>query len=161
MIIERICVATDGSDVAVRAAQIAVLLAHTGAGRIVAFSAAQPQFSMAPEMASGAALTAELERALKAAHAHVDTVERIARAGRVSCVKSVRLASSPGPEIVNVAQADGCDLIVMGAQGPNDLNRMATGSVARYVLAWSPIPVLVLRDPREATKPEFSDAPEP
>jgi hypothetical protein len=31
MIIENICVATDGSDVAVRAAQMAVLLARTGA----------------------------------------------------------------------------------------------------------------------------------
>jgi hypothetical protein len=35
MFIERICIATDGSDLAVRAAQMGVLLAHTGAGCVV------------------------------------------------------------------------------------------------------------------------------
>jgi nucleotide-binding universal stress UspA family protein len=47
MYIEKICVATDGSDLAVHAARIAVLLARTGAGRFLAFSVAQPHFSMA------------------------------------------------------------------------------------------------------------------
>jgi nucleotide-binding universal stress UspA family protein len=161
MIIEKACVATDGSDVAVRAAQMAVLLAHAGARRIVALSVAQPQFSMAPDTVSIAGLQAQAAHALDAAHAHVDTVARIAMDGGVSCEKRIRLASNPGPEIVRIAEEEGCDLIVMGAHGPNDLNRLATGSVARYVLAWSSIPVLVLRDPREASKPEFSDAPRP
>jgi len=157
MIIERICVATDGSDVAVRAAPMAVLLARTGAGRIVALAVAQPQFSMAPALASAAGLEAELARALKAAGAHVDTVARIAESGGVACEKLIRLGSSPGAEIVEVAEELGCDLIVMGAHGPNEPDRLATGSVARHVLAWSSIPVLVMRDPREASKPDFSD----
>lgn len=161
MIIEKICVATDGSDVAVRAAQMAVLLAHTGARRIVAVGVAQPHFSLAPDMNAIVGLEAELARALKAARAHVDTVARIAQAGGVSCEKRIKLASAPGPDIVQIAEREGCDLIVMGAHGPNDLNRLATGSVARYVLAWSSIPVLVLRDPREASQPEFSDQAAP
>jgi nucleotide-binding universal stress UspA family protein len=88
-------------------------------------------------------------------------VARIAQTGGVWCDKRVRLASRPGPEIVQIAEDEACDLIVMGAHGPNDLNRLATGSVARYVLAWSSIPVLILRDPREASAPEFSDQPAP
>jgi nucleotide-binding universal stress UspA family protein len=57
MFIEKICVATGGSDLAVRAAQMAVLLARTGAGRILAFSVAQPRFSMPVD----SAVTADLE----------------------------------------------------------------------------------------------------
>jgi nucleotide-binding universal stress UspA family protein len=147
MIIERICVATDGSDVAVRAAQMAVLLARAGARRIVAVAVARPHPSPAPESA------------LPAAGAHADTVARIAHAGGVACEVSVTSAWPPGPEIVRVAQEQGCDLIVMGAHGSQEADTRYLGSVARYVLASSPIPVLVLRDPREATPPEFSDTP--
>jgi nucleotide-binding universal stress UspA family protein len=158
MIIEKICVATDGSDLAVRAAQMAVLLAHTGARRIVAVSVAQPQFSLAPRLESIKELGPAVDLALKAARAHVDTVARIAEAGGVSCETLIKLASSPGPEIVGTAEEYGCDLIFMGSHGPSVMDRGYAGSVAQYVLASSSIPVLVLRDPREAARPEFSDA---
>lgn len=157
MIIENICVATDGSDVAVRAAQMAVLLAHDGGGRIVAVSVAQPEFSLAPATASTREVEAAIEIALKAARAHVDTVARIAKAGGVACETLIKLASSPGPEIVRTAEDYRCDLIFMGYHGPSALDRSYAGSVAQQVLARSAIPVLVLRDPRESTRPEFSD----
>ena len=38
--------ATDGSDLAVQAAQMGALLARSGAGRMFAVSVAQPHFSM-------------------------------------------------------------------------------------------------------------------
>ena len=157
MIIENICVATDGSDVAVRAAQMAVLLARTGARRIVAMSVAQPRFSLVPDAPSGKALEAAADRALMTARAHVDTVARMAAANGVACEVLVKLASAPGPEIVQTAQEYGCDLIVMGSHGPSALDRGYVGSVAQHVLACSAIPVLVLRDPREASQPEYTD----
>lgn len=160
MFLERICIATDGSDLAVRAAEMAVQLARSGAGRVVAVSVAQPHFRLPDggEAASDAqAAQAEFERARRAAHAHADTVGRIAQVSGVSCVPAIPLASRPGPEIIRVAEELGCDLIVMGAHGPNDANRLFTGSVAQYVLANSPIPVLLLRDPREATRPDFTE----
>lgn len=157
MFIEKICVATDGSDLAVRAAQMAVLLARTGGGRMVAFSVAQPHF---PATADGARMSdaeTELGRARAAARAHVETVARIAHAGGVACDVATTLASVPGPEIVRTATDHGCDLIVMGAHGPDEGLRKFAGSTAQYMLAWSPIPVLVYRDPREAWQPEFRD----
>ena len=157
MFIEKICVATDGSDVAVRAAQMAAVLARTGAGHMVAVSVAQPQFSLAPGAAYGASLQSAADEALKAARAHVDTVARIAEAGGVACEVLIKLASAPGPEIVRTAEDYGCDLIVMGSHGPSTLDRGYAGSVARYVMAASAIPVLVLRDPREASRPDFGD----
>ena len=161
MFIEKICIATDGSDLAVRAAQMAVLLAKTGGGRIVAFSVAQPHFSMSPDAAAIVDVEAELRRAVNAAEAHVQTVARIARAGGVSCEVATKLASVPGPEIVRAAEEHGCDLIVMGAHGPHDGKRSFAGSTAQHLLAWSSIPVLVYRDPREASRPEFDEAGTP
>lgn len=159
MFLERVCIATDGSDLAVRAAQMGALLARSGAGRIVAVSVAQPCFSLPDDGAVPAldAVQREFERTRRAALAHVATIERIAHAGGVSCDSATPLASSPGPEIVRLALAHGCDLIVMGTHGPNDANRLFAGSVAQYVLANSPIPVLLLRDPREAAPPDFAE----
>ncbi|MBQ5948481.1 universal stress protein [Massilia sp. ST3] len=159
MFIEKICVATDGSDLAVRAAQMAATLARAGGGRMVAVSVAQPQFSVRDCAAALPDAQAELARARQAALAHVDTVARIAHAGGVSCDTLTCLASAPGPEIIRLAEEQACDLIVMGTHGPNDANRLFAGSVAQYVLANSAIPVLLLRLPREASKPDFSDGP--
>lgn len=157
MFIERICVATDGSDLAVRAAQMGALLARAGAGRMVAVSVAQPHFS-APDGSAGVPdAQAEFQRAHQAALTHVHTVERIARAAGVSCETATPMSSTPGPEILRLAQDQACDLIVMGTHGPNDANRLFTGSVAQYVLAHSPVPVLLLRDPREALLPDYRE----
>lgn len=157
MFIEKICVATDGSDLAVRAAQLAVLLAKTGGGRILAFSVAQARASVPPDAGRSAGVDAETSRALRAAEARVATVARIARAGGVACEAAIVPAGAPGPEIARAAQDHGCDLIMVGAHGPHDRHRQGTGSTVEHLLAWSSIPVLVYRDPREASTPEFRD----
>lgn len=159
MFLERICIATDGSDLAVRAAQMGVLLARSGAGRVVAVSVAQPCFSMPDSATVMPDAQAELTRSREAALAHVDTVERIARVSGVSCETVVPLSTAPGPEIIRVARDYGCDLLVMGTHGPNDANRLFAGSVAQFVLANSEIPVLLLRDPRDLAPPDFPEVP--
>lgn len=161
MFIEKILVATDGSDLAVRAAQVAAVLARSGGNRIVAFSVAQPHFSLNPDALPQFDVEAELRRRLDAAREHVDTVARIARRYKLGCETFTRISTTPGLEIVRAAEEHGCDLIVMGAHGPADANTLYTGSVARQVLAWSPIPVLVLRDPREAARPGLGEPPGP
>jgi len=159
MLLDRICIATDGSDLAVRAAQMGAVLARSGAGHVVAVSVAQPHFSVRDGQAPLPDAQTELARARTAALAHAGTVSRIARTSGVSCKIITPLASAPGPEIIRVAEEQGCDLIVMGSHGPNDANTLSTGSVARYVLSNSAIPVLLLRDPREASPPDFADTP--
>lgn len=161
MFLERVCIATDGSDLAVRAAQMGVLLARSGAGRVVAVAVAQPHFCMAQDNDAAPDAQAEFERVRRDARAHAQNVCRIAQAAGVSCDSAIALASRPGPEILRVAQEQGCDLIVMGAHGPHDATRLATGSVAQFLLANSPIPVLLLRDPREAAPPDFEEERSP
>jgi hypothetical protein len=61
--------------------------------RRLALSVAQPYFSMPADVAAPGGLEAELERALAAARAHVDTVAHIGRAGGVS---PCGLSAKPG-----------------------------------------------------------------
>lgn len=158
MFIEHILVATDGSDLAVRAAQLAMVLARSGGGHVLAFSAAQPHFSASSDAVASIDMGGELHRALDAARAHVETIARMANVSGVACAILTSISTTPGREILQAADEHRCDLIVMGAHGPADGISRVTGSVAQYVLATSPIPVLLLRDPREAAPPEFSDA---
>jgi nucleotide-binding universal stress UspA family protein/quercetin dioxygenase-like cupin family protein len=54
-------------------------------------------------------------------------------------------------EILRVAGAIPCDLIVMGTHGRTGLNRLLTGSVAEEVLRRAPCPVMTIRNaPHEA-----------
>ena len=47
--------------------------------------------------------------------------------------------------IVQAAQAQGADLIVVGSHGRTGIARLMLGSVAAKVVAESPVPVLVVR----------------
>lgn len=51
----------------------------------------------------------------------------------------------PGDVICEVAKREGCDLIVIGSRGLNDLGSMVLGSVTHRVLHMSDLPVLVVR----------------
>ena len=56
-----------------------------------------------------------------------------------------RHVGDPGPTIANVAAAEGCDLIVMGARGLGSHTAGLLGSVATGTLEHASIPVLVVR----------------
>ncbi len=53
----------------------------------------------------------------------------------------------PGAEILNLAGALKCDLIVMGSHGRTGLSRLLTGSVAEEVFRQAPCPVLLVKNP--------------
>jgi nucleotide-binding universal stress UspA family protein len=59
-----------------------------------------------------------------------------------------RVAEGDAPaEILRFAQAQKCDLVVMGTHGRTGLDRFLTGSVAEDVLRKSVCPVMVVRVP--------------
>lgn len=47
--------------------------------------------------------------------------------------------------IVNLAQSEGADIIIMATHGRQGLNRLLFGSVAEKVVKTSPIPVMTIR----------------
>jgi universal stress protein A len=57
------------------------------------------------------------------------------------------LRGSPVDEIVQFAERENVDLIVMGSHGRTGLSRLLMGSIAEGVMRRAPCPVLVVRQP--------------
>jgi nucleotide-binding universal stress UspA family protein len=55
--------------------------------------------------------------------------------------------TSAAESIVRTAVEENADLIVVGSHGRTGLSRLMLGSVAAKVVAQSPLPVLVVRQP--------------
>ena len=53
----------------------------------------------------------------------------------------------PGESIVEAAEAEGVDLIVVGSHGRRGIDRFFMGSVSERVVRTAPVPVLVARSP--------------
>jgi len=71
-----------------------------------------------------------------------------------------RVAEGDAPnEILRLAQALKCDLIVMGTHGRAGLGRLLAGSVAEEVLRKAPCPVLIVKAPELELPPAETDAP--
>jgi nucleotide-binding universal stress UspA family protein len=51
----------------------------------------------------------------------------------------------PSQEIIDAATGHQCDLVFMASHGRRGLSRLLAGSVTQNVLAYSTIPVMVLR----------------
>lgn len=70
-----------------------------------------------------------------------------------------RVAEGSAPdEILHLAQALKCDMIVMGTHGRTGLSRFLTGSVAEEVLRRSPCPVLAVKTPLPGAPPAEAEA---
>lgn len=71
-------------------------------------------------------------------------VENIGREANLE-VESIILEGNPADEIVNYVEKNEIDLIVMGKQGKNAIQRFLIGSVAENVVRHSNISILVVR----------------
>jgi nucleotide-binding universal stress UspA family protein len=73
------------------------------------------------------------------------TTERVRESGIKS--RSLMRVGAPFLEIINAAQSEGADLIVMGTHGRTGLSHVLMGSVAERVVNKAPCPVLTIRHP--------------
>jgi len=55
------------------------------------------------------------------------------------------VAGYPAEEILAIAEAEGCDMIIMGTHGRKGIDRILFGSVAEKVVKSSKVPVLTVR----------------
>ncbi|MEF8936651.1 universal stress protein [Halobacteriaceae archaeon SHR40] len=60
-------------------------------------------------------------------------------------VETTILEGSPSREIVDYAEENDIDVVVMGTHGRSGVDRLLLGSVAERVLRSSPVPVLAIR----------------
>ena len=144
---KHILIATDGSAASEHATTWAVGLARQHNAKLTVVYVVDPY----PYMGIGEinpmgyqAYTAAAQQ--QAAHAHA-LVEQLCSKGDDPIDLQVRLIEDVGAAsgIVQTAEIEGADLIVLGSHGRSGIARLMLGSVSTKVVAESKVPVLVTR----------------
>lgn len=148
---KKILVPTDGSDLSEQAAAAAIECARAWGSEIVAFSVVQP-YLLLPVAEAAMTIDPGVESRVlqEAAQQYVDKVALAAKAAGVACTAGTTFSNTPHQEIINAAKMNKCDLIFMASHGRRGLSKLIAGSETQKVLAYSPVPVLVLRPPEHA-----------
>lgn len=144
-----ILVPTDGSPLALKGAKQAVELAKELHAKVTAVYVVPP-FSM-PFAEDSTIPNLEYTRRLfeqefeRKAQEALGEVERIAESEHVECDGVSIAGEQPWKTIIDTAEAQDCDLIVMGSHGRGNLGAILLGSETTKVLTHSSTPVMVCR----------------
>lgn len=141
-----IMIATDGSDLAKKAELHGIGLAKAVGARITAVTVTIPYTAyMTSDVAVAIDTTVFEERTAAMAKARLEAISHHADSAGIACT-TIRSEVEPIYQgIVDTAQAQECDLIVMASHGRRGLSGLILGSETTKVLTHSKIPVLVVR----------------
>jgi nucleotide-binding universal stress UspA family protein len=146
---KRILISTDGSDIGQRGVEHGLALAKA--------LGAQVTFVVVSELFTGITLEGEppvglfagegsLRRASEsAARKILDKVKSQAEAAAVPCDLVHVRDKIPADGILETADAEGCDLIVMSSHGWHGLERLLLGSQTTKVATRAKVPVLIVK----------------
>lgn len=141
----RVLVATDGSPRSQKAIEIAVGIAK-GLGASLLGCTATPPYpyhGMGDTLPGG---EAQYQAAAGAAAAdRLSDIERAAGAAGVPCATLIMELQHPHRAILQAAQENDCELIVMASHGRSEVSALFIGSETQKVLAFADRPVLVVR----------------
>jgi nucleotide-binding universal stress UspA family protein len=142
--------ATDFSEEADAALREAVSLARVHGSRLIILHVPHPGEPPVWVYDRMAGSVPDRERIL----AHLRHHTAMLRAENPQVVFEHRLGEGgPAEEILRIAGAERCDLIVMGTRGRRGLERILAGSVAEEVMRKAPCPVLAVRMPLSVGEP--------
>jgi nucleotide-binding universal stress UspA family protein len=139
-------IATDGSPLSERAVVAGIELAKRVGARITAVHVS-PRFHVLTYRSEMLEETrSEYERDTQIhAEKYLDFVAKAAQASQVRCDTLRKQSDNVAQSIVDAAQSNACDLIVMASHGRSGAARILLGSETQRVLVHSTIPVLVCR----------------
>jgi uncharacterized protein len=140
--LEKLLLPTDGSEFNEGAIREAIKLAKTCSGKIIAVSVIQtnPEYeAIAPQL---------VEKEEKEAREHLESVKERASQKGVECEIIARHGEETYKCIVEEAEKNKVDMIVMGRRGRTGIKRLMLGSVTAKVIGHTSSNVLVV--PREA-----------
>jgi nucleotide-binding universal stress UspA family protein len=143
---KHILVATDGSDLAERAASQGLELAKILDAKLTAVTVTEPWAAVVIGDAAFGLPPADYEKGvIETAASVLERVAEMAKSAGVNCATVHMKDHFPDEGIIAAAKENGCDLIVIASHGRRGLARLLLGSVAARVVALSSVPVLVCR----------------
>ena len=145
-IFTNIMVATDGSELARKAVDSAVKLAQINKAKLYAVHVIAPgETKVTQHDPRDAEWEKHMQEHLmeqgRGATKYVETAGKIVNV----VVDPVILEGNPADEIVNFAEKNDIELIIIGTLGKTGVQRFLLGSVAENVIRYSKVPVLVVR----------------
>lgn len=148
MPLRRILVAIDGSSASFNASKYAIDLARTNEAELIALHVIYPTYDQYQ-----AALSPRPERlhevtrkVTEQRQAYVDRVKQQAAEKKLSVKTEIIVGiTSVVKEIVEYAEANNVDIIVVGSRGMTGFKRILLGSVASDIVTYSHCPVLVVK----------------
>ncbi|WP_372658082.1 universal stress protein [Hydrogenophaga sp.] len=142
---KKILFPTDGSELAHTAALTAVQLAKSQGGQIVGLYVIDPFPYIGIGDASVAGLQTYLSQAKAAAGQALEALAKICKTEGVPFAGDTIERNVVYEGVIETAEAEGCDLIVMGSHGRQGVKALILGSVAQKVLTHAKVPVLIVK----------------
>jgi nucleotide-binding universal stress UspA family protein len=141
----KILLPTDGSALALKAAEVATKLAQSQGAQIIGLYVIDPFPFTGVGDASAVGLQAYMSEVQGAAGRALADVRTLCEARGVSFAGDTIERGSTYEGILETAKAEACDLIVMGSHGRKGVQALILGSVAQQVLTHSSLPVMVIK----------------
>jgi len=137
-----IVIATDGSENTRKAISYGIELAELSGATVHALYVVDTYSTISENWTAGKKMIYEMMR--NDGEKAVSKVKDIGEASGVE-VREVVLDGYPSKEILDFAENNNIDLIIMGTLGKTGLERFLVGSVAEKVVRSSKVPVMVVR----------------
>lgn len=141
-----IVIATDGSENTQRAISYGIEIAKLSGATIHALYVVDTPSTISENWTAGKKTIYEVMR--NDGEKAVSNIKKLGEASGVE-VKEMVLDGYPSKEIIDFAENNDIDLIVMGTLGKTGLERFLVGSVAEKVVRSSKVPVMVIRADEE------------
>jgi nucleotide-binding universal stress UspA family protein len=142
---KKILVPTDGSELARKAADTAAQLAKSQGAQIVGVYVIDPFPYIGIGDASAVGLQAYLAEAKSVAGQALEGIAAVCKAEGVPFAGDTIERNVVYEGVIETADAEGCDLIVMASHGRQGVKALILGSVAQKVLTHAKVPVLIVK----------------
>ncbi len=143
---KKILVPSDGSQLAHKAAEFAADLAKQHGAQVVGVYVIDPFPYIGIGDASAVGLQAYMSEAKAAALQSLEDIRKTCVARGVSFAGDTIERNVTYEGILDTADAENCDLIVMGSHGRKGMQALILGSVAQKVLTHAKMPVLIVKN---------------
>jgi nucleotide-binding universal stress UspA family protein len=148
----KILVAIDGSDYSMKAAEYAINIARDNKAELIALAVldiAKIGYGASAFIASPMHGLDELERKRKEAQEWLDKVRKLtsqkANNNNIQFKSQIEESMSVAGTIVDYAESQNIDLIVVGSRGRSGFTKLLLGSVTSTVITYATCPVLVTK----------------